>query len=98
MHAILINRYVYVNYCCFYASSKFLLHSKSELQELAEICKKHNVMVLSDEIYGLLSFDVVPGENYRSLVYQFYFLWNMQFCFLEKLQRFLVFVNGRCLS
>jgi len=42
-------------------------YSKSELQELAKVCKEHNVMVLSDEIYGLLSFDILPGENYNSM-------------------------------
>jgi aspartate/methionine/tyrosine aminotransferase len=32
------------------------VYSKSELKELAQVCKKHNVVVLSDEIYSQINF------------------------------------------
>jgi aspartate/methionine/tyrosine aminotransferase len=38
------------------------VYRKSELQDLASVCREHSVMVLSDEIYAHLSFDgVSPG-------------------------------------
>jgi len=36
--------------------------SKQELLELSEICKKHNILVLSDEVYEHL---VIDGEHFR---------------------------------
>ena len=37
--------------------------SSSELEALAEVCRQHNLIVISDEIYGLLSFD----NEYQSI-------------------------------
>ncbi|MEB8347100.1 pyridoxal phosphate-dependent aminotransferase [Flavobacteriaceae bacterium KMM 6898] len=34
-----------------------LTYSKSELKELAQLAKDYNILVISDEIYGLLTFD-----------------------------------------
>ncbi|MEJ1222230.1 pyridoxal phosphate-dependent aminotransferase [Sediminicola sp. 1XM1-17] len=34
-----------------------LTYSQSELEAIAQVAKKHNILVISDEIYGLLSFD-----------------------------------------
>lgn len=33
------------------------LYTKSELQKLADVCRKHNVLVLADEIYALDTYD-----------------------------------------
>lgn len=42
-------------------------YTQEELSTLAEICRAHKVMVLSDEIYSLLAFDVTPGTNLTSM-------------------------------
>lgn len=41
--------------------------SNDTLQEISEICKKHNITLISDEIYGRLSFD----QSYRSAASSF---------------------------
>ena len=47
-----------------------LTYTKDELEDIAEVCRKHNVLVISDEIYGLLdhnqshiSFGTIYPEN-----------------------------------
>ena len=34
------------------------LYTKQELEDLADVCRKHNVLVLSDEIYALDTYDI----------------------------------------
>jgi len=34
-----------------------LLYSKSELEEIAKVCSKNNILVISDEIYALTTYD-----------------------------------------
>lgn len=34
-----------------------LVYSRSELEELAEVCRRHGIVVVSDEIYALTAFD-----------------------------------------
>ncbi len=44
-----------------------LTYSDDELKALADIARQHNVLILSDEIYGLLTFD-----NHYSSIAEFY--------------------------
>ena len=40
------------------------VYSKQELEALAQVCRKYNVIVISDEIYARTSFDF---ENFTSM-------------------------------
>ena len=42
-----------------------VVYSKDELEELAEVCRRHQIVVISDEIYALTSFDT---ENFTSMM------------------------------
>jgi len=42
-------------------------YSKRELEEIATVAREHNIIVLSDEIYAFLSFDVLPSEHLISM-------------------------------
>ena len=44
-----------------------MLYSKSELQALAEVCVKHDLYVISDEIYYGLVYDDKPFTSFASL-------------------------------
>ena len=35
-----------------------IVYSRQELEEIAEVCRKHNILVLSDEIYALDTYDM----------------------------------------
>ena len=39
------------------------VHTPDELRSLAEVCRKHGVIVISDEIYALTKFGVIPFEG-----------------------------------
>ncbi|HEX38136.1 MAG TPA: pyridoxal phosphate-dependent aminotransferase [Candidatus Cloacimonetes bacterium] len=40
------------------------VYNKQELKEIAEVCLKHNILILSDEIYEKLTYD---GEEHHSI-------------------------------
>ncbi|HIG40497.1 MAG: aminotransferase class I/II-fold pyridoxal phosphate-dependent enzyme [bacterium] len=44
------------------------VHRKAELEDLAMVCRRHNAIVISDEIYGLVDFS---GRNHTSLVHYY---------------------------
>ena len=54
---------VLVNHCNPSGAS----YSKQELEEIAAVAKEHKIIVLSDEIYAFLSFDVLPSEKLISM-------------------------------
>ena len=35
-----------------------LVYSQLELEEIADVCRKHNILVISDEIYALTTYDI----------------------------------------
>ena len=39
------------------------VHTPDELRALAEVCRKHGVIVISDEIYALINFGKIPFEG-----------------------------------
>lgn len=39
------------------------IHQSKQLSELADICRRHNVIVISDEIYAKVSFDQQPHDS-----------------------------------
>ena len=39
------------------------VHTTDELRSLAKVCRKHGVIVISDEIYALTKFGVIPFEG-----------------------------------
>ena len=42
------------------------VHAPDELRALADVCRKHKVIVISDEIYALTSFGKIPFEGIAS--------------------------------
>jgi len=44
-----------------------MLYSEAELREIAEICVKHNIYVIADEIYYTLVYDDKPFTSFASL-------------------------------
>lgn len=44
-----------------------LVHSKSDLEQLAELAQKHDVTVISDEIHGALVYDDLPFIPFLSI-------------------------------
>lgn len=49
-----------INYPCNPSGAEL---SNNELSDLAQVCRNHNLIVISDEIYGLLAFD----DQYKSI-------------------------------
>ncbi|MBF0385647.1 MAG: pyridoxal phosphate-dependent aminotransferase [Candidatus Omnitrophica bacterium] len=49
-----------------------MLYSKQELSDLAEICVKHNIFVISDEIYEKLIYDTTEYTSIASLGKEIY--------------------------